>query len=223
MKMCVAICGMLAFVAIGKAETGFLKTLPAEDYSSAGLSKLSPDELARLESLVQRYKSGEVAQAREQVEAKATASQEESQRKIEAAEKKAKDAQARADEVAQRIKTGEASKSVSGAKKQPGWFTALITLNHASQKPEKEEPLESRLAGDFRGWNSNTVFKLEDGTQWILQNKSEAYIYSPTLHGPKVKISPAAIRGFWLEIDGVNLRVRVVPSQLPDAPSSKEP
>jgi hypothetical protein len=99
-------------------------------------------------------------------------------------------------------------------KKKPGWFMALLTLNRASEKPENEEPLESRLVGDFGGWSGHSVFTLEDGTQWVQQNKTESYLYSPTLHSPKVKISPAAINGFWMEIAGVNRNVRVIPLQL---------
>jgi hypothetical protein len=68
--------------------------------------------------------------------------------------------------------------------------------------------------GDFDGWNGRTVFNLENGTRWVQQNKTDSYVYSPVLHSPRVKIVPAAIRGFWLEIEGVNLNVRVIPLEL---------
>lgn len=228
MNKCIMIWGVLALAVLAKADTGFLKTVPADDFAAAGLQKLTPEELARLEALVQRYKTGEVAEVRQQVEAKASVSREEAEKKIVAAEAKAREAETKASEAALKVQEAEAkaneivlkAKEVAAKapaapdKKQPGWFKALITLNRAGEKPEKEEPLESRLTGDFNGWNGRSIFSLENGTRWIQQNKTDSYVYSPTLHSPKVKIKPAAIRGFWLEIEGVNLQVRVMPLEL---------
>lgn len=216
MKKCIMTLGLLVLAVMAKADTGFLKTLPAEDFAAAGLQKLTPEEQARLEALVERYKTGEVAEVRQQAEARMSASQQEAEQKIVAAETKAKEAEAKATEAEMKAKEAGTKAAAASAKKQPGWFTALITLNRASEKPEKEEPLESRLAGDFDGWNGRSVFNLENGTRWVQQNKTETYAYAPVLHSPKVRIKPAAISGFWLEIEGVNLQVRVVPLELPE-------
>jgi hypothetical protein len=99
-------------------------------------------------------------------------------------------------------------------KKPPGWFAALLTLDRAGSKPGEAEPLESTLVGDFSGWGGRTVFRLENGTRWEQQNRSETYVYSPTLHSPAVKITPASLGGFWLAVAGVNERVRVKPLEL---------
>ncbi len=214
MKKCIMTLGLLILAVMAKADTGFLKTLPAEDFATAGLQKLTPEELARLEALVQRYKTGEVAEVRQQAEAQVSASQQEAEKKIVAAETKARDAEAKANEAEMKAREAKTKAAAAPAKKQPGWFTALITLNRASEKPEKEEPLESRLAGDFDGWNGRSIFSLENGTRWVQQNKTDTYVYSPVVHSPRVKIKPAAIRGFWLEIEGVNLQVRVMPLEL---------
>jgi hypothetical protein len=237
MKKCIMIWGLLAVAVLAKADTGFLKTVPADDFAAAGLQKLTPEELSRLEALVQRYKTGEMTDVRQQEEARALATQQEAEKKIVAAEAKAKEAEmkaneaetkardaeakskaaeAKANEIAQNTKEVATKAPAAPGKKQPGWFTALITLNRAGEKPEKEEPLESRLVGDFDGWNGRSMFSLENGTRWVQQNKTDTYVYSPTLHSPKVKIKPAAIRGFWLEIEGVNLQVRVMPFALPE-------
>lgn len=230
MNKCIMIWGVLALAVLAKADTGFLKTVPADDFAAAGLQKLTPEELARLEALVQRYKTGEVADVRQQEEARAAATQQEAERKVVAAEAKAREAETKASEAAMKamqaeakaneiaLKAKESATKAPAApdKKQPGWFKALITLNRANEKPEKEEPLMSRLTGDFNGWNGSSIFSLENGTRWVQQNKTETYVYSPTLHSPKVKIKPAAIRGFWLEIEGVNLQVRVMPLELPE-------
>jgi hypothetical protein len=214
MKKCFVIWGLLLLAVTAKADPEFLKNLPAEDFTAAGLQKLSPEERARLEALVQRFKAGVVAEERQQAEAKAASTREEAEKKIAAAEMEAKAAEARASQAALKAKEAETRAAVAPGKKQPGWFAALITLDRASASPEKEQPLVSRLEGDFDGWNGKSVFTLENGTRWVQQNRSESYAYSPVLHSPKVKISPAMMGGFWLKIEGVNLSVRVVPLDL---------
>ncbi len=212
-----------------RAEPEFVKTLPADEFTAAGLQKLTPEELAKLEALVQRFKSGEVAVVRQQAAAQVTVSQQEAEKKIVAAESKAASAEAKAKEAELSAKkaVSAAAPTTAGtsapataatttpAKKQPSWFSALITVKQAGEKPEKAEPLESRLIGDFRGWGGKTVFTLENGSRWIQQNPSESYPYAPALHSPKVKIMPAAMGGFWLRIEGVNMEVRVLPLELP--------
>ena len=227
MKKCLIILGLLGLAVVARADAGFLKTLPADDFASAGLQKQTPEELARLEALVQLYKTGELSVMRQKAEAEASARQL-AEQKIIAAEQKARDAEAKAREVAQQArdaeaKAGEAARknketatqaeAVPG-KKQPGWFAALLTLKRAGEKPAKEEPLVSRLDGDFSGWSGRTVFKLQNGTQWVQQNKTDSYVFSPALHSPNVKITPAALSGFWLEVEGANMKVRVEPIEL---------
>lgn len=214
MKKCVMTFGLLVLVVTAKADTGFLKSLPADAFNAAGLQKLTPEELARLEALVQQYKTGGVAEVRPQAETRAAASPQEAGKKIAAAGSNASAAEAKANAAPIPAQAAEAQAAAEPVKKQPGWFTALVTLDRASEKPEKAEPLESRLVGDFDGWNGRTIFNLENGTRWVQQNKTDTYIYSPVLHSPKVKITPAAISGFWLEIEGVNLNVRVIPLKL---------
>ena len=175
--------GLLALVVSGKADTGFLDSLPADDYAAAELQKLTPGARARLEALVQRYKAGEAAARKEALEARQAAA---------------------------------SQPAAAPGRKQPGWFAALLTLRRAEEKPEKEESLESKLLGDFEGWNGHTIFKLENGTQWMQQNKTEKYVFAPALHAPKVKIKPAMMNGFWLEIEGVSLNIRVIPLDLPE-------
>lgn len=214
MKKCIMIWGLTMLAVTAKADPEFLKNLPAEDFTTAGLQKLTPEELARLEALVQRYKAGVVADERQQAEAKAATTRQEAEKKIAAAEMEARAAEAKANQAALKAKEAETQAAAAPAKKQPGWFAALITLDRASTSPEKEQPLEGRLAGDFSGWSGRTVFSLEDGTRWKQQNQSESYDYSPVLHSPKVKIKPAMMGGFWLKIEGVNPSVRVTPLDL---------
>ena len=69
--------------------------------------------------------------------------------------------------------------------------------------------VESRIAGDFTGWEGRAVLTLENGQRWQIANGG---LYStPPLKNPRVKIVPAPLGGFWLTIEGVATRVRVVP------------
>lgn len=68
--------------------------------------------------------------------------------------------------------------------------------------------LESRIAGEFRGWEPRTTFLLENGELWRVVN-DDRYRHPRTLPNPKVRIVPAGLAGFRLEIEGVNHTVRV--------------
>jgi hypothetical protein len=197
------------------AESDFLKNLRPEEARAAGLEKLSPEELVRLEQLVQRFKSGVAVEAEEKAAAQVRVAEELAQQKVAAAEARAAATEKAAEEKMAAEKAAVAKAAAVPASKQPSWFTALLTLNKAAEKPEKAQPLESRLIGRFSGWSGRTLFKLEDGTRWVQQNASDRYDYSPAIQSPKVKIVPAAMSGFWLRIDGVNMSVRVVPTELP--------
>ncbi len=219
MRRCFAVFGWILLVETAYAGDDFLSQLSPADFAAAGLQKQSPDELARLKVLIEQYKSGELAEVRRAAAAQAQQAQQEADRMVVAAETKAKQAESKAKAAEMAAKAAEAKEAESKsapapAKKQPGWFQALITLRHASERPEKEQPLESRLVGDFSGWHGKTSFALEDGTRWLQQNVNERYDYAPVLHAPRVKIVPAAFSGFWLEVEGVNLGLRVIPQDL---------
>jgi hypothetical protein len=241
---------LLGLALWAQADTGFVPTLPPEVFVEAGLQKLTPAELARLEAAVQNYKAGNNPEVQPAHQVAAVAAQQEAEQKVAVAETKAKEAEEKA--VAAEAKAREAELKIAAAetkareaeaqareaatkstatakspvtetkvaaspdKKEPGWFKALITLNKAGAKPGKEQPLESRLVGDFSGWSGHTTFTLENGSRWTQQDSSDITPYSPKLHAPKVKIKPAAMNGFWLEIEGVGNRVRVIPVALPE-------
>lgn len=185
------------------AEDEFVPNLSPGEAQAAGLGKLSPAELAKLEQLVQRFKSGVVVEVQKTAEAKVRAVEHAAEQKVAAAEAR----------VAETVKEKPAP---TGVAPRPGWFTALLTLHKAAEKPADAEPLRTRLIGRFTGWTGHTVFKLEDGTRWTQQNAKDRYEYYPALESPKVTIVPAAIAGFWLRIEGVNMSVRIVPTELPD-------
>jgi hypothetical protein len=175
-----------AMLAARGAEENFTKAVRAEDFSAAGLAKLSPDELARLDALVRDFKSGALLAAR---------------REAAAAEAARVAAEAKAAKVeAEAVKEKE--------KKSEG---GLLAKARVLLKPGTEvdyEATESRIVGNFTGWDGRPIFKLENGQRWQVANASR--YYTPAIASPKVKITPAAMGGFWMSIDGVDQRVKVV-------------
>lgn len=167
----------------------FTKNLTPENLRASGLTKLTPEELAQLETLVEAYKTGAVEKAVVALPPPPTA------------------APAANPTPALEVRP---SKGVL-----PDWVGALITLKRAENVPaKKQQALESRLAGNFDGWSGHTNFKLENGQIWTLVNNEESYVWVPALKSPKVKIFPAAFGTFWLEVEGVTQRVRVRPIRL---------
>ncbi len=68
---------------------------------------------------------------------------------------------------------------------------------------------ESRLIGDFTGWDGRSIFTLENGQHWQLANAGSNI--TPLISSPKVTIVPLSFGGFWMTIERVNQRMRVVP------------
>jgi hypothetical protein len=147
------------------AADGFLKGLPPEQFAAAGLNKLTPEELGRLEQLVAERETG----ARGTAVAKANAA-------------------------------------------GPGWLRALVTLQETAEKPDAADAIETRLAGDYRGWTGKTVFNLENGQAW--QQVSGGERIDDKRASPAVRIYPGMMGAYWLEIEGVRERVKVKPVKL---------
>jgi len=65
--------------------------------------------------------------------------------------------------------------------------------------------IESRIDGEFSGWEGETIFKLDNGQIW--QQASYAYMYSYK-YRPKVLIFRTR-GGYEMQVDGVSQRIRV--------------
>ncbi|MBS0661921.1 MAG: hypothetical protein JSR48_01545 [Verrucomicrobia bacterium] len=183
----------LAAAGLGRAETPFSQALPPEDFAAAELGKLTPAALARLDELVAAYKRGEVATVRAAAAAE-----------VEAARAAAETEKARA-----RAEAAHAQAEAAKAREtSPGLLAKAKVLLSPGTKVEYAA-VESCLAGDFDGWEGHTVFRLENGQHWRVANGGS--YYSPVLHRPKVSITPASFGGFWMEIEGVSQKVKVLP------------
>ncbi|WP_237213003.1 hypothetical protein [Falsiroseomonas oryziterrae] len=65
--------------------------------------------------------------------------------------------------------------------------------------------LESRIDGEFQGWDGETIFRLQNGQIW--QQASYAYRYHYA-YAPRVTIIPVA-GGHDMMVEGVGGRIRV--------------
>lgn len=179
----------LASVTTLRAEENFSRAVRPDDFEAAGLQKLSPEELARLDALVREFKSGALAAERQQLlAAKAQAE------KAEAAARAATEAAAAA-----QAKAGE-------AEPKPGMLERAKVLLRPGTRIEYTT-LETRLATPFTGWRRGTIFVLENGQRWRAVGDSE-YVTSP-MPAPRVKIEPGVLGSFYMTFEGVRSRVKV--------------
>lgn len=171
------------------AEEKFTATLPPEELAAMGLTGLTPAQLARLDTLVEAYKSGALTSAR-RVANEALAA------KL-AAEVKAARAEAKMEAA-----TAEAAKPASSS----GLIGKAKNLLKSSPKAEVEA-VESSVPGKFHGWEPRQIFTLANGQRWQVANR-DSY-YSPVVENPRVQIVPAAFAGHWLRFPELNVEVRV--------------
>jgi hypothetical protein len=178
-----------ALAGVAHAEEKFSQAIRMADFSAAGLSKLTPEELARLDTLISDFKSGALDAAK---------------RDIAAAEAKAAQAQAEARvsaEKAERLQNEQAKANAAAAQKAATVVTAGTKVEY--------EPLQSRIDGTITGWERRTIFRLENGEYWRVTD-NDTYFSRPMVN-PKVEITPTALGGYWMKIEGINVRVRVMP------------
>jgi hypothetical protein len=65
--------------------------------------------------------------------------------------------------------------------------------------------IESKISGEFKGWNGETTFKLQNGQTW--QQKAYAYKYH-YVYRPDVLIYNSG-SGYKLKVDGIDETILV--------------
>ena len=163
-----------------RADDSFSKSLSAEDFKAAGLDKLSPGELSRLDALVRGQQAGAVIKATQ-----------ETQVKVEAKVREQVQAEDRA-----------------AAQKQAS--TGLIDRVKVLLKPGTEidyTTLDATLPPGYSGWHRGSLLTLTNGQQWVVTETGSDYT-NPTGKPVHVRIVPSTMGGFFMEIEGGG-RVRV--------------
>ena len=69
------------------------------------------------------------------------------------------------------------------------------------------ENIESSITGPFKGWNGNTVFRLDNGQVW--RQSEPGTFYYPT-KDPRILIRKSRFGSYHLRVEGKNSSVRVV-------------
>ncbi len=176
------------------AEPPFTRQLTPEEFTSAGLNKLTPAERERLDALIARRGNEDLSQAR------AEASRAQAERAL--AETKAAEATAKAAALAA-APAPPRSPAAPGAPRA-GWLSK-VTLNPGTAV--EYETVETALVGDFSGWNIGTLFTLSNGQRWRVVNGS--YVAPKDPAPRKVRIVPGVLGSFFLEIEGIRSRPKV--------------
>ena len=180
------------------APPSFSASVSADQAAAAGLDRLSPAQLAALDSLVEQYKGGELAAARAAA-ARATAARQ-------AAETEA--AQAKA--AAVRAEAAQAETQRAAAPKSPGVFARAKALLHPP-RAAAESVVESTIVGSFHGWEPRQVFVLASGER--LQVSNDDHYFTPPVDNPRVELVRASFGGFWMrfpDLGGVRVRVNLL-------------
>lgn len=90
---------------------------------------------------------------------------------------------------------------------EPSFGLEQVTQRVASifQRDTPDE-IESRIAGTFRGWRGNTVFKLENGQTWQQSGDGEFIV---RIEDPVVRIRRGTFGSYLLSVEGYGSTVRV--------------
>lgn len=175
------------------ADESFSRSVTPSDYTSAGLQKLTPEERARLDSLVNAFKRGALEQARKETAVAA------------AAKARAEDAAARAQAEVRTVQAERQSRAPDQSGRKAGGLLAKVLLPAGTEV--EYSTIESRIVGNFQGWESRTTFQLENGQRW--QAESSTSYVTPPVASPAVKISAGALGAFYMTVEGVKPRVKV--------------
>lgn len=127
----------LLVAVLGRTEEVFSKSIPPHKFSSAGLAKLTPEELAQLDALVREFGRG-VAAPTQQVAKEAAMGP-----------------------------TGSEAQTVQKNKKKgvAAWF-AKPSEKSTPAENTAQDMVESSIPGVFTGWSGRAVLTLKNGQRW---------------------------------------------------------
>jgi len=131
--------------------------MSADEFKAAGLDKLTPQELTRLNAWLQ----GKVEQATTQA-------------------------------VEQAREEGRQE---------------VIVKNRGFFDFGSAEPIQAKLAGEFRGFGKGRQYTLDNGQVW--EQTDDASVSGVRKQDPGVRITPGLMNVWYLQIDGLNTRAKV--------------
>jgi hypothetical protein len=203
----------VACIAPAHAQESFTKSLAPADFQAAGLGKLTPDELAALDALVQGRQTGAVAKAKEETAKVVT---EVVSQKVHAEDAKAAQA------VVETVRQQTHEEDVKAEQKKSSSM-GIIEKFKVILKPGTEidyTTLDAMLAPPFVGWEKGTILTLTNGQRWVVTD--EGNYWSPKKREPiHVRVEPGALGSFFMEIDkGGRPRVKFLDNEGSPPPAS---
>lgn len=86
-------------------------------------------------------------------------------------------------------------------------FANLLTRRATKAFQTEPESIQSRIVGEFRGWDGSTRFVLENGQEWIQSEKGTLYI--PKKMNPMITIKKGVLGVYFISVEGYNKRTKV--------------
>jgi multidrug efflux pump subunit AcrA (membrane-fusion protein) len=183
------------------AEGDFTRSISPENFKAAGLDRLTPDQLQRLNELITGFKQDLVTTARQSAE-EARAAKQKAEEAV--AAQRAAEASARLAKDELKAATAEAAESKTDRK---GFFAKAKVMIVPGTKIEYAE-IKSTVLGPFEGWKGRTTFRLANGQRWQVFNSNEDY-FTPPQENVEVQIRPAVLGGYWMFFPAFDKQVRV--------------
>jgi hypothetical protein len=183
--------------AAARAADSFSQSLSPADFQAAGLSKLTPDELARLDALVRGEKVVAASQAAAETTKVVTATV---RQQVQAEDRKAAQQKAASSSILERMRVVL----------KPGTEIEYTTL-------------DAVLVPPFHGWQPGTRLTLTNGQRWIVTDDG-SYWADRTMKPVHVKIVPGIMGSFFMEIEhGGRPRVKFLGNMNPPAAPTPTP
>lgn len=88
-------------------------------------------------------------------------------------------------------------------------YPATVDSRGLSEPQASRDAIVSRLEGEFTGWSSRSVFRLENGMVWEATGSTVTPLSTRPLQNPTVIIEPALMGAWLLRIEGYNATLRV--------------
>lgn len=74
----------------------------------------------------------------------------------------------------------------------------------------KQEPIVTKIDGEFVGWSAGTRFKLANGQTWRVVGTADYYVRkSNATTAPAVVLAPGLVSGWYLQVEGHGPRAKV--------------
>ncbi len=83
----------------------------------------------------------------------------------------------------------------------------VIVKNRGFYSFGSNDPIESRLSGEFTGFGKGRQFTLDNGQVW--EQTDDARVAGVRKQAPDIRITPGLMGVWYMQVDGINTRAKV--------------